>query len=359
MDPVDRREFVGLVMAVILGSGVDPNRLTALLSATSARQEGPRAIGVSDVTSIERLTAVLRNEYYAVGSGLSRTAAVGPLREVHAWIGEATCTEEVRTRLVRAAADLAWVAGWASWDAGADADARCAWTYALQQARRVGDPDLTVAILLDLSHRALATAHGTTAGPGDTGPKAALSITTLASTVIDTSDQPLSPHTVSNLHAHRAWCYASMGAPEKAEAALKQEEDSFAADRHRAPVWAHHVTTAELASHRAHASALLARVHPPSVDVAIEQLNDIVRTDALAYLRTMAFHLPDLSACYFRVGDTSAAVSTGRNAVAAAKNLSSQHVRRKLHLIDNAVTPTQRKNSDVTQVLNSVQANSI
>jgi hypothetical protein len=96
------------------------------------------------------------------------------------------------------------------------------------------------------------------------------------------------------------------------------------------------VTQAEIDSHRAHALALLSRTEASFAPTAIEELNNVVNSEDLTYKRTRAFHLPDLSANYLRVGEIDAGIRVGQEALAEVNELSSRHARARLQIVADA-----------------------
>jgi transcriptional regulator with XRE-family HTH domain len=346
---VDRRDFLGLVSAATVGSNLHPDiqRLAELLPAHAEPVTRPR-IGHADVDAIEAITDGFRSSDYSYGGGLCRAAAIAQLHQVGA-LEDAVCSDEVRTRLVLATADLAWVAAWASWDVNNHDDARRLWTYALDSARRAENhprsTDLAIGVLLDIAYQALHLDR----------PDEALRLVQLGFTAMASQKHEASASTRTDLYANLAWCRAKLGEAEPCQRAMGQEEEEFGrVDPSTAPPWARHVKYAEIASHQAHALALLSRTQQAFLPTAIERLRDVVDGDGLTYARTRVVHLPDLAASYFRTGDVDSAVAIGSEAVTAISGLSSARTHARLGTVAHAAESFAHK-SDVADLRQRLQ----
>src|SRR5262249_1147649 len=109
---VYRRDFLSTVTSIALGAtrGASiPDRPTELLPAAPPRR--PSRVGLADVERIEATSRAFRDWDNRWGGGLIRPAVIAQLQWVVATGRSAVCaSEQVRTRLLVATADLASIA---------------------------------------------------------------------------------------------------------------------------------------------------------------------------------------------------------------------------------------------------------
>ncbi len=138
------------VTAITLGVGqadLDLDRLDRLdrLIPRLDADEPPRQVGAADVDAIERTSDALRRCDFAHGGGLARAAASAQLRSVLR-LRAAAASPAIRVRLDIAAADLAMLTAWCSYDVEQHDQARRLWIVALELCRHTAHPraaDLT------------------------------------------------------------------------------------------------------------------------------------------------------------------------------------------------------------------------
>jgi transcriptional regulator with XRE-family HTH domain len=335
---VDRRDFLNLVTAATLGSNLNPEieRLGSVLPS-HAEPVSRRRIGDADIDAIEAITAGFRRSDYTYGGGLCRAAAIAQLAQVRK-LEDAICSDEIRTRLRLATADLGWVAAWASWDVDDHDAARRLWTFSLDTARQAEDhphsTDLAIGVLLDMAYQTLHLDQ----------PKEALRLAQLASVTAKNRKHPAGAILQSFISAHLGWCWAWLGETEASRRAFGQSQQDFAAANGE-PVspWVRHFTDAEIALQQGLALSILSRSNSEVAPAAVDQLQVVLNGGGLTYERTRIAHMPDLSAAYFRSGDIDAAVATGHDAATAIGGLSSRYAISRLRGTDAAAAPFAHK----------------
>ncbi|MCI2422897.1 helix-turn-helix domain-containing protein [Saccharopolyspora sp. K220] len=356
---MQRRDFLTVALGITMGSA-EIARLSEILP-TPADPSRRRRIGVADAQAIEHMTEQLRSTIYETGGGLMHLTALSYLHAVQD-CDDAECTDQVRQRVDLATADLAWIAGWAAWDAEQHDQAKELWGVALTRARRAEahprSTDLMIGVLLDSAYQALAAAQrSVNAKDRQRQAVAASRLVDLGSHVAATNQHAASASAQADLHASRAWCYGLLGESGKCQDSLSQEAAAFATiEPNTVPPWARHVTEAEIASHGAHAFALLARTQPSAAPRAIEHLDAVVNSDDLTYRRTRAFHLPDLSANYLRVGEIETGIRVGQEALSAVDELSSRHARARLQIVADAAKPFIETSEELAALCAKVDA---
>ena len=144
-ESVKRRRFLAHAAAVTVGAAsMGPETESWVASPT--RAPAPGQIGLTDVRQIEAATKALRALDYQYGGGFCRDAVVAQLSWGQQLLGSRS-TDQVRTRLYVALADLHNLAGWTSFDTGLVDVARTHFGHALELAR-AGQNDPLVANIL-------------------------------------------------------------------------------------------------------------------------------------------------------------------------------------------------------------------
>lgn len=339
-----RRRFFQTAAGVTLGvtSFSWLERLDTLRPRRTERPE-PKFIGEEHVRALRKATVVFRESDYEFGGGLLRAAAQEKLCEVLQY-EKSTCTDDVRTSLQLATAELAMTTAWMSYDVEDHLGARELWVLALDYARRAEhhprSADLTVGVLLDTAHQALHRQE----------PKEALRLVQLANATAGSHEHPISDSTRSYLAANLAWCRASLGHVDACRRALDAAEQAYNdRDLAAAPPWAAHVVPAEVAAQRGHALFLLARTDPAFAEDAIAHLSAAVTGYGEPYARSAAVNLPGLASSQFYVGDVEAALATGHQAVTAISTLSSKRTYARLSQLSDAAK-TFAHNADVADL---------
>ncbi|MCA1671239.1 MAG: hypothetical protein LC799_03215, partial [Actinobacteria bacterium] len=210
------------ITAITVGGGqvdLDLDRLDRLIPRLDA-DEPPRQVGAADVDAIERTIEALRRCDFAHGGGLARAAAIAQLRSVLR-LRAAAATPAIRVRLDIAAADLAMLTAWCSYDVEQHDDARRLWIVALELCQHTDHPrapDLAVDVLLDMAHQFLHLER----------PDEALRLAGFGLAIESNSPAAVSDATRSYLASVQSWSYAMLGDLTAFEWALGRAEQHFA-----------------------------------------------------------------------------------------------------------------------------------
>lgn len=348
-DWAERGDYIAIVTAATLGSSLYPEleRLDALLPV-HAEPVRHRHVGHADVAAIEAITDGFRRSDFASGGGLCRAAAIAQLHQVRQ-LEDASCSDQVRTRLLMATADLAMLVGWLSYDVDEHGAARRAWAFALKTAWRARDhersTDLAVDVLLDAAHQALHRHR----------PKEALRLVQLAENTASDREQPISAITRSYISVNLGWCRAALGQAQPSRRAMGEALDALAAaDPATTPSWAWYVNDAEIAAQQGHGLFLLAQSMPRFAAGAVDQLRHAVDGYGESFARSRAVNQASLAAAHFYAGDIDAAVATGTAAVNAISKLNSPRAFARLQPIADAAAPF-RHHSEVAGLCESIR----
>src|SRR4051812_10368422 len=109
---MERRTFLGLVSKIVMGAALTPAEL-ALIAAAPAQTSVPHHVGNTEVTQLQALTSTLRAHDAAHGGGSCRDAILAHTEWAESLLA-ASCSDEVRPRLLSAVADAKTLAGWAA-----------------------------------------------------------------------------------------------------------------------------------------------------------------------------------------------------------------------------------------------------
>ncbi|MEV6425048.1 transcriptional regulator [Streptomyces sp. NPDC051662] len=134
--PVDRRKFL-ITTSVTLGSTI--TQWSGAVPAGAATTGG-RRIDHSVPDRFERRLDDLRHLDDHMGSGDVYEAARTEVRLITSTLKNASCTEDVRRRLLGAAAEASRSAGWTAYDSGQIAAAERHYVTALRSAASAADP---------------------------------------------------------------------------------------------------------------------------------------------------------------------------------------------------------------------------
>lgn len=336
------------VTAITLGMGqadIDLDRLDRLIPSLDA-DEPLQQVGDTDVDAIEHISDALRRCDFAHGGGLARAAAIAQLRSVLR-LRKAAATPAVRVRLGIAAADLAMLAAWCSYDTEQHDHARRLWIVALELCRHADHPraaDLAVDVLLDMAHQSLHLSR----------PDEALRLVGFGLAIENNSPAAVSDATRSYLASVQSWSYAVLGDATACERALGRAEQHFAAvDSGKAPPWAAHVDTAELTAQQGHAWYLLSATQPDAAARAVSLLTAATNVQGSDYARTRAVNLAGLAGSHARAGDSDSAVSVGRYALEEISRTSSRRAYQRLHMLDDCLATHQT--TDVADLRHDIQ----
>src|ERR671932_322968 len=207
----------------------------AALRWTAPREAGtpiPERVGVRDVEQLEAITVALRGLDSGQGGGACREAVVAQSRWVHHLL-HADAADDVRRRLVLAAADLDNLAGWTSFDVGLHSAARGHFARALPQARRAGNASLVANVLYRAGrlhlHQSLT--------------REALRFFQLGKIAAAESGCAV---TVAMLTANEAWAHAVLGDREQTVRALGRAHDELARAQGPVAPWVSFFAPADL-----------------------------------------------------------------------------------------------------------------
>jgi transcriptional regulator with XRE-family HTH domain len=346
---VDRRDFLTLVTAATLGSSLHPEieRLSAILPS-QAEPVSRQRIGDADVDAIEAITEGFRRSELAHGGGLCRSAAVAQLQQVQR-LRDATCSENVRARLILATSELAQLAAWMAYDVEDHDAARRLWTFALDASRHAEDhprsTDLAVAVLGNMSTQALHLDR----------PEEALRFTQLASTTASNWKHPASAITYPGVLTGLGFCRGAMGEIEPCRRAMGQQAEEWAKALDTAPPWhwTRHAPQEQISGFEAEkqgvALELLSRTHSEFAPSAIDNLTVAVDNYDQRFARPWAIMLHYLAAAHFRAGNVDTGVETGQEAIHSITALSGRRGYTKLRIVDAAAAPFTR-NPEVAEL---------
>jgi hypothetical protein len=257
----------------------------------------------------------------------------------------AAASPAIRIRLDIAAADLAMLTAWCSYDVEQHNQARRLWTVALELCRKTDHPgatDLAVVVLLDIAHQFLHLGR----------PEEALRLAGFG-LAIDNAPTPISNATRSHLSNVQSWSYAVLGDATACGRALSRAERHFdAVDQSTAPPWSAHVNSAEFIAQQGHAWYLLSATQPEAAVRAVPLLTAATSAQGDDYARTRAINLAGLVGSHARAGNIDAAVRVGRRALEEITRFSSRRAYQRLRMLDDclALHPT----ADVADVRHDI-----
>jgi hypothetical protein len=341
----DRRGLFGFASALTLGAlatvALDFERLATLVPDSGSRTVR-RQIGADDVRTIRGMTAVYRAADFRHGGGLAREAAIALLGSVMR-MRQSRCTEQVRTELRLATAELGAVAGRMSCDVELHEDARQWWLVGLGAARESNHElatDMMVAIQLELASQSFHLRN----------PEEALSFARLAEMTAANGDHPVSAQTRTYISLRQATCQAMLGKADLCQRALDQgQERAGGIDPTAAPPWSAYVIPAEITAVTGSSMYRLAQHERGYAPKAVEPLLNAINTYGDEYARSRALYLPSLAGTYFQVGDLDAAVATGHRAVTEISALSSTRIHDRLRTLTEVAQPYNHR-SDVAEL---------
>jgi hypothetical protein len=336
------------VTAIALGMGqaeLDLDRLDRLIPCLDA-DEPLLQVGAADVDAIERTSDALRRCDFAHGGGLARAATIAQLRSV-LWLCAAAASPAIRVRLDIAAADLAMLAAWCSYDVEQHDQARRLWIVALELCRHTAHPraaDLAVGVLLDMAHQSLHLSR----------PDEALLLADFGLAVENNSPAAVSDATRSYLASVQSWSYALLGETTACERALGRAEQHFAAvDPDTALPWTAFIGTAEFTAQQGHAWYLLSATLPDAAVRAMPLLTAATSALGSDYARTRAVNLAGLAGSHARADDIDTAVIVGRYALEEISRISSRRAYQRLRMLDDCLAVHQT--ADVAELRHDIQ----
>jgi transcriptional regulator with XRE-family HTH domain len=339
---LQRRDFMAAVTGLALGSSTEEiwsvQRSGVLVP--SRLGEPLRRVGLSDVERVEATTGVFRDWDNRWGGGLCRSAITGQLDWVLLVAKQAVPdSEDVRRRLLAAAADLASVAAWSNYDTEQHEAARGLWMVALDAAREGGNLDLAGSVLRQLVHQALHLGR----------PDEALRLLRLAYALAADPGHPSSDRTLALSAAYEAWCHAAAGRAGQCDRALDKANGHFDDSRNDRdlPPWLAHFDETELRALHGHTLHVLAERVPDAVPRAIPLLQEAVAHRGLEYARSRTLNLIALASTQLRYPDgVTAGVRTGYEALDGVDALNSPRARSRLRALDRSAAQ-RAKDPDV------------
>lgn len=271
-----------------------------------------RRIGMTDVHRIESATHRARTLDYRYGGGFGLQTA---LRELHGAVAllEAPATEQVRSRLYTAVADLHNLTGWIMFDIGQVTTAKTCFAQALRLAHAAGDTEL----LTNIHYRTgrIHLHHG--------DPARAVTHFQRGTTFAGTNK-----HALAILAANQAWAHAVMGRTADSLRPLGNAIDAFTqTTQANTPPWAAFFDEIDLIAMAGTVyTALACRVDNGYTSFAIPALTTAVTGYSDAMARSRTFVLTALAVNHLIEGDRDEGAKVGTQAVQAAGRLASARV---------------------------------
>src|SRR5690606_8226563 len=276
----------------------------------------PNRIGMADVRQVEAATRALRALDYQYGGGFCRDAVIAQLGWGQQMLNS-SATEQVKSRLYVALADLHNVAGWTSFDTGLVDSARGHFAKALELAKEGGSHPLVANILYRMGRVYL---HYES-------PDDALKMFQLGQIAAQESGSQLS---VAVLTANEAWAYAMMGNEEQALRLLGMTRDTFArAEGEEVPAWAQFFNQTDV-------HAMIGTVHTvlaqqpgltEHTKYAIPALTRAIDGYGDDMARSKAFNLSALATNHLLEGDIDHGAKVGRSALECAESIKSARIK--------------------------------
>jgi tetratricopeptide (TPR) repeat protein len=273
-----------------------------------------RRIGMTDVHRIESGSHRARTLDYRYGGGSGKETALRELRRAHALL-EAPATEQVKSRLYTAAADLHSLTGWIMFDLGQLTTANACFTQALRLAHAADNTDLLANI-----HYRMGRIH---LHHGD--PARAVAHFERGAAFADANKSALA---MAILSANQAWAHAVMGRTAESLRQLGNAIDTFTqTTQATTPPWAAFFDNIDLTAMAGIVYTMLARrVDNSYTSFAIPALTTAVTGYGDAMARSRTFALIALAVGHLIGGDPDEGTKIGAQAVEAAARLASTRV---------------------------------
>ncbi|WP_058046469.1 hypothetical protein [Streptomyces roseifaciens] len=345
-----RRGFLGASLALSAGPAlIEP--MQRWLAPGPAGRDGsgaaqdrtPRAGRLSgpELDLLESTTMMFRQWDAQCGGGLRRKAVVGQLHEVTDLLQEPQ-PEATSKRLFRAAAELAELAGWMSYDIGLHPTAQKYFVLALHAAKEAGDRSLGAYILSSMGRQMIHLGR----------PDDALELIHLGQYG---SRETATARTQAMLYAVEARAYANMGQPSKCKRAVNMAEDCFSdcSSGDGDPDWIRFFSEAELNAENAHSYRDLAYVagrSPTYASLARPKMERAVELFAqdTEHHRSYALNLIGMATVHLMEGEPEQSTVLAGKALKIAKQVRSERVNNRLRkTVDNAA----RDFGDVAEVV--------
>ncbi|MBB5935987.1 hypothetical protein FHS42_003056 [Streptomyces zagrosensis] len=344
-----RRGFLGTSLALAAGpSLVEPMQRWLVPAPGGAAAEGltdglrperPRRARLSgpELDMLESTTRMFRQWDAQCGGGLRRKAVVGQLHEVTDLLQEPQ-PQAISKRLFRAAAELAELAGWMSYDIGLQPTAQKYFVLALHAAKEAGDRSLGSYVLSGMSRQMIHLKR----------PEDALELIHLAQYG---GRESATARTQAMLYSMEARAYANMGQPHKCHRAVKTAEDTFADSEpgDGDPDWIRFFSEAELHAENAHSyrdlayvagrSPTYAHLAQPSMLKAVEMFGqEIDGETGGGHQRSYALNLIGMATIHLLQREPVQCTVLAQQALRAAQTVCSERVNNRLRkTVDSAV----------------------
>ncbi|MBT2384008.1 hypothetical protein J7E86_10495 [Streptomyces sp. ISL-11] len=346
-----RRGFLGASLALSAGPAlIEPmQRWLAPGSAGRDLHEAlssagsPRASRLStpELDLLESTTVMFRQWDAQCGGGLRRKAVVGQLHEVTDLLQEPQ-PGTTSKRLFKAAAELAQLAGWMSYDVGLHPTAQKYFVLALHAAKEAGDRPLGSFILSSMSRQMIHLGR----------PDDALELIHLGQYG---SRETATSRTQAMLYAVEARAYANMGQPAKCKRAVNMAEDCFSdcVGGDGDPDWIRFFSEAELNAENAHSYRDLAYVAGRSPTYAslarpkMERAVELFEKDD-EHHRSYALNLIGMATVHLMEREPEQSAALAGKALRIAKQVRSERVNNRLR---KTVGTAVRDFGDVAEVI--------
>lgn len=189
-------------------------------------QRGSSAVGRSEIDSVREMVAAFSRADERFGGGNGRTAAVAYLiTDVAAYLRGRYESDSARQEMFSAAAELAYLIGWKSFDSADHGLAQTWYLRALRLANEASDGPLGGFILRAMAHQAVDLGHGKACAD-------------LAGSSLETAQTHGSPGLVALLTVVKARGHAAQHEPRAAISAIREAETALAhADWGAEPPW--------------------------------------------------------------------------------------------------------------------------
>ncbi|GAA5105739.1 helix-turn-helix transcriptional regulator [Haloechinothrix salitolerans] len=341
-EAVKRRRFLAHAAQVTMGATVFAVDSGSWAAASPATTPAPGRIGMADVRQVEAATRALRALDYQYGGGFCRDAVVAQLSWGRQML-TASGTDQVRSRLYVALADLHNVAGWTSFDTGLVDSARTHFANALELAKEGGSHPLVANVLYRMG-RVYLHHHS---------PDDALKMFQLGQIAAQESGSDLA---VAVLCANEAWAYAEMGNEQQSTKLLGMTRDTFArADIDNAESWVKFFNQTDLHAMVGTVHTVLARQDAKHTKYAIPALTRAIDGYGEDMARSKAFNLSALATNHLLDGDIDHGAKIGRSALEAADGLKSARVKDRMAPM-KAEAEKRRNNVDARELTERINA---
>jgi len=340
VDDMDRRGLLAgtpaLAAAALFSAGASPLTgepgIAHLVAGTDAGEPAVR-VSLVDVEHIETITATFRQWGHQWGGAMAQAAARAQLQQVVSALTNATFDQPgLRKRLLVAAADLAYIAGFACFDAERHDEARRLYLFAVDAAAQGGRPDLAGWTLLGgLTLQAIHLGR----------PDEALRLVGLARATVTDSANPVPALSRAAVDAHEGWCLGVTGQHEASERAFGLAyEHVDRVDGGEVPQWLSDFDTAHVTWIHGRAQQALTHHDPALARSARVLLTDALTARPTGFNRGHTLNLITLSAAYFQ-GDAEVeeGVRIGHEALAGVRALNAPRVTARFTDIVNASQP--------------------